>query len=89
MLTVSLTKPGTAVCGVHTGNFKSKWQYLFHCCHKHLVESQVQNKCIGVSSCVLQYEHSGLLVIPKRYSFLLENKMLYQTLYSKERKNVL
>ena len=43
-----------AVCGVNTGNRKSEWKCLFNCSHKYLVESHSQNKCIFVSSYVLQ-----------------------------------
>ena len=43
-----------AVCGVNSGNFKSEWRCLFGCSHKDLVELHSQNKCIGVSSFVLQ-----------------------------------
>ena len=64
------------VSGVNTGKVKSEWKCLFNCSHKYLVESNSQNKCIGVSSYVLQEEHSELFVIPKRYSFLSKIKML-------------
>ena len=54
LLTESLNMPRMAVCSVNSGNFKSEWKCLFSCSHKDLVELHSQNKCIGVSSFVLQ-----------------------------------